>query len=124
VESDDVPVVLRLYILRMLPFCLYFVAGVVTGFHVYTLLAMALYGVPANPLEFVSLVGSLLLVIAAMISLFRPHAAARVALIGSLLIWSFYGPAIAKLVRTKFDKHSVVSSSHAPRLNPVLSDSR
>lgn len=118
------PAVFRLYILRMLPFCLYFVAGVVTGFHVYTLLAMALYGVPANPLELMSLVGSLLLLIAAMISLFRPHAAARVALIGSLLIWSFYGPAIAKLVRTRFDKHSVVSASHAPRLKPVLSDSR
>lgn len=108
----------------MLPFCLYFVAGLVTGFHVYTLLAMAVYGAPANPLELVSLLGSLLLLIAAMISLFRPHAAARVALIGSLLIWSFYGPAIAKLVRTKFDRHSVVSASHAPGMNQVVSESR
>lgn len=104
----------------MLPFCVYFVASVVTGFHVYTLLAMALYGIPANPFELVSLLGSLILLIAAIVSLFKPHAAARMALVASLLIWSFYGPAIAKLVRTKFDKHSVISASHAPGLNPIL----
>jgi hypothetical protein len=50
--------------------------------------------------------------IAAFISLFKPHAAAKVALVASLLIWSFYGPAIAKLVRTKVDKHSVLSANH------------
>jgi hypothetical protein len=95
----------------MLPFWLYFVAGVVTGFHVCTLLAMTVYGVPFNPLELVSLLGSLGLVIAASISLFKPYAAARVALVASLLIWSFYGPAIARLVRMKIDKHVVVSDN-------------
>ncbi|MFZ0418014.1 MAG: hypothetical protein WAM04_07905, partial [Candidatus Sulfotelmatobacter sp.] len=73
----------------------------ITGFNLYTLLAMTLYGVPFNPLELVSLLGSFCLMIAAFISLFKPHAAAKVALVASLLIWSFYGPAIAKLVRTK-----------------------
>lgn len=85
----------------MLPFFLYFTAGVITGFHVYTLLSMTLYGIAFNPLELVSLLGSLGLLIAATISLFKPYAAAKVALLACLSIWSFYGPAIANLVRTR-----------------------
>jgi len=85
----------------MFPFCIYFVAGVITGFHVYTLLALTVYGVPSNPLELVSLLGSLCLLIAAYVSLFKPHAAARLALIACLAMWCFYGPAIAKSVQPK-----------------------
>lgn len=96
----------------MLPFCLYFVAGVITGFHVYALLALTVYGAPFNPLEFVSLFGSFLLLIAACISLFRPYAAARVALIACLLIWSFYAPATVNLVRHGLHRHKVVSCNH------------
>jgi len=62
----------------MLPLCLYFVTAVITGFNLYTLLAMTVYGVPFNPLELVALLGSLGLMIAAFISLFKPHAAAKV----------------------------------------------
>ncbi len=85
----------------MFPFCLYFVASVITGFHVCTLLTIAVYGAPWNPLELVSLLGSLCLLIAAYISLFKPYAAARLALIACLAIWCFYGPAIAKSVRAR-----------------------
>ncbi len=88
----------------MLPFLLYFVAGVITGFHVYTLLALTVYGVPFNPLELVALLGSLCLLIAAYLSLFKPFAAARLALLACLALWCFYGPAIAKSIRTKHDK--------------------
>jgi hypothetical protein len=95
----------------MLPFFLYFVAAVITGFHVYSLLALTVYGVPFNPLEVVSLLGSMVLLLAACISLFRPYAAARVALIACLLIWSFYGPATANLVRTRFQRHKVVATN-------------
>jgi len=80
----------------MLPFCLYFVAGLITAFHVYTLVALAAYGVPINPLEFLSLLGSLSLVTAAYISLFKPYAAARIALVACLVMWSFYAPAIVR----------------------------
>ncbi|MGB8580269.1 MAG: hypothetical protein WCD47_05565 [Candidatus Sulfotelmatobacter sp.] len=96
----------------MLPFCLYFITGVITGFHVYTLLALTWYGEPLNLLELVSLLGSLLLLISAWISLFRPNVAARVALIACLLIWSFYAPATANLVRHGFHRHKVVSCNH------------
>jgi hypothetical protein len=96
-------------IVDMLPFCLYFVAGIVTGFHVYTL-TLAMYGAGLNPLEFVSLLGSLCLLIAAYVSLSKPNAAAKIALLASLMIWCFYGPAIAKSVRTRLDKQSSVFS--------------
>jgi hypothetical protein len=107
-------------IVDMLPFCLYFLASIVTGFHVYNLLAPAIYGAPSNPLELVSLLGSLALLIAAYISLFKPHAAAKVALIACLAIWCFYGPAIAKSVRTKFGKHSSVLSSQLRNMHPEV----
>ena len=93
-------------IFHMLPFCLYFVAGVITGFHVYTLVILTVDGAPFNPFEFVSLLGSLCLLVAAYVSLFRPYAAARLALLASLAIWCFYGPAIAKSIPTKLGKQS------------------
>ncbi|MGD0506881.1 MAG: hypothetical protein ABSA27_03740 [Terriglobales bacterium] len=82
----------------MIPFFLYLAAGAVTGFHVYTLLMLAVLGAPVSPLELVSLVGSLCLIVAAYLSLFKPHAAARLALLAALAIWCFYGPAIARTV--------------------------
>jgi uncharacterized membrane protein len=87
----------------MLPFLLYFVTGLVTGYHVYTLM-FAAYGAPTSPLEFISLLGSFCLVIAAYLSLFKPYAASRVALLAALAIWCFYGPAIAGRVRTRRGK--------------------
>ena len=114
-EFDGRRLARRLYIFSMLPFCLYFVAGLATGFHVYTLLALTVYGVPFNSLELVSLLGSVALLIAAFISLFKPYAAARIAFIACLMTWSFYGPAIANVVRTKFDSHSALPANPSNR---------
>lgn len=83
----------------MLPFVLYFVTAIVTGFHLYSFLSLAEYGAPLNPLELVGLLGSLGFLVAAYISLFRPYIAARVALIAALAIWCFYAPAIAQVMR-------------------------
>jgi hypothetical protein len=94
----------------MLPFFLYFVTGLVTGFHICILLSLALYGAPANPFELLALLGSFCLLIAAYLSLYQPYIAARVALLASLAVWSFYGPAIANLVRTKLAAPRAVSS--------------
>lgn len=85
----------------MLPFLLYFVTGVTTGFHVYTLLSLAVYGAAFNPLEWVALLGSFCLLVAAYVSLIRPYAAARLALVAALAIWCFYGPALANIVRSR-----------------------
>lgn len=95
-------------IVAMFPFCLYFVASVITGFHVCTLLSLAVYGAPWNPLELVSLLGSVCLLTAAYVSLFKPDAAAKLALIACLAIWCFYAPAIAKSVRPKLGWQSSV----------------
>ena len=97
----------------MLPFFLYFVASLITGFHVCMLLALSAHGAPSNPLELVSLLGSLCLLIAAYVSLFKPKAAARLALIACLTIWCFYGPAIAKSVRRKVARQSSVLPSRS-----------
>ena len=88
----------------MLPFSLYFVTGVVTCFHVYSLLSFVVYGVPLNPLELVALMGSFCLLIAAYVSLFRPRAAGRLALLACLAMWCFYAPAIAQFVRARIRK--------------------
>ena len=100
----------------MLPFILYLVTAVVTGFHLWSLLSFALYGAPFNLLELVSLLGSLCLLIAAYVSLFRPHVGARLALIACLVMWCFYAPAIAKLVRTKLSSSTPVSQCTRPPL--------
>ena len=93
----------------MLPFLLYFITALVTGFHIYSLLSLVVIGVPINPFEIIALFGSLCLLVAAYVSLFRPRGAAKLALIAALAIWSFYGPAIANVVRTKVEKRRTVS---------------
>ncbi len=85
----------------MFPFVIYFVTALLTGFHVYSLLELTVNGGTVSPLQLIALLGSFCLLIAAYISLFRPRAAARVALIAALAIWCFYGPAFAGIVRAK-----------------------
>lgn len=98
----------------MLPFILYLVTAVVTGFHLWSLLSFALYGAPYNLLELVSLLGSFCLLIAAYVSLFRPHAGGRLALIACLVMWCFYAPAITKLVRFKLTRPAALSQCARP----------
>jgi hypothetical protein len=92
----------------MLPFLLYLSAGAITCFH---LMLLATVEPPPHPLLFVSLAGSVCLVIAAYLSLFKPDAAAKLALLASLTIWCFYSPAIAKTVDTKLHKKRAGFSS-------------
>jgi hypothetical protein len=99
----------------MLPFSLYFVTAVVTGFHMCVLLSFVVYGVPANPLELVSLLGSFCLLIAAYLSLYKPRAAGRLALLACLAMWCFYAPAIVNVVRAKFAKPAALSQMISPR---------
>ncbi len=84
----------------MLPFVLYLIAGALTGFQVYALLALGAYGAPVSPLEFLSLLGSLVLIVAAYLGLWKPRLAARVALLAALVIWCFYAPATLHAVRS------------------------
>ncbi len=95
----------------MLPFFLYLIAGGLTGFQVYSLIALAAYGAPVSPLEYLSLLGSLALIVAGYLSLFKPRVAARVALLAALTIWCFYAPATLNSVRARLADHGA-----APRV--------
>ncbi len=105
----------------MLPFILYFVTAIFTSIHLLTLMSLWAYGAPVNSFELLALLGSFCLLIAAYLSLFRPYAAARLALLAALVMWAFYGPAIAHYVRGRLQKRSVLSvatfqGSAAPQL--------
>lgn len=90
----------------MLPFLLFLIAGALTGYQVYALVALGAYGAPVSPLEFLSLLGSLALVGAAYLSLWKPRVAARVALLAALVIWCFYAPATLSTVRSWRARHA------------------
>ncbi len=98
----------------MLPFSLYVITGVLTGVHLYLLLVFTVYTPAAALLEWVAMLGSLCLLVAACVSLFKPRVAARIALIACLLIWAFYAPATVRTVRTKVLKHSVPTEHSVP----------
>jgi hypothetical protein len=104
----------------MLPFVIYFVTAIVTGVHLLTLLSLAAYGVTVSPFELLAVLGSFLILIAAYVSLSRPYAAARIALLAAILMWSFYGPAIATYVRGRLAKRSVLSEVGLPSVWPEL----
>jgi hypothetical protein len=85
----------------MLPFFLYLIAGVMTAVPVLFGLGWAVWGAPISIWEYVSLLGSLVLVLSAYVSLVQARKAARLALAGAIAIWSFYLPAIVGLTTTK-----------------------
>ncbi len=96
----------------MFPFSLYVITGVLTGVHLYLLLVFTVYTPAATLLEWVALLGSLGLLVAAYVSLFRPRLAAQIALIACLLSWAFYAPAAVRTVHSDVLKYrrSVVHS--------------
>ena len=73
---------------------LYMATALTTGFQVYWVLMMAIWGAPTSPLEFVSICGSVVLFIAGVLAKWRPRAAAMTALCASAAIWSFYAPSL------------------------------
>jgi len=71
---------------------LYGLTAVVTGLHNFYWLMSIVNGAPLNPMNCIALIGSALLLIAAVILLFRTRIGALVALGGSVLSWVFYAP--------------------------------
>jgi len=63
----------------------------------------AVWGAPTHPTQYVSLLGSFLMVLASYASLFRLRPAAWIALVGSLSAWTFYGPALVITSRAVLD---------------------
>lgn len=80
----------------MFPLLLYLLSGLATGWQVLRAVRWAVWGRPVHPLEVVSLLGSLILIVAAVTSPFRPRRAAWLALVGALACWTFYVPALVQ----------------------------
>jgi hypothetical protein len=84
---------------RSMARALYLLTGVVTAVPVLWALAWAVWGAGVRVSEYLSLVGSVLLLVAAGSS--RRRFAARLALVGTVAVWSFYLPGVLGLVRTR-----------------------
>ena len=96
--------------LRLL--CLF--TGAATAIPVVWALGWAVWGAAVSITEYVSLLGSLILVASAAVSSSKRTFAARLALIGTVAVWSFYMPAIVGFASTRRER-----SGTRPRCPPV-----
>jgi hypothetical protein len=80
---------------------LYLFTGAATAIPVVWALAWAVWGAGVGTTEYVSLLGSLILVASAAVSSSKRVFAARLALIGAVAVWSFYMPAIFGFASTR-----------------------
>jgi hypothetical protein len=79
---------------------LYVLTGLVTAIPVVWALGWAVWGAGVSVAEYLSLLGSLLLVASGVAGHSRRRVAARVALVSTAAIWSFYLPGIAGVVKS------------------------
>jgi hypothetical protein len=96
----------------MLATLLYLFTGLATALPVLRALEWAVWGAPTMRIEYISLVGSLVLVFAAVASVLRRHRLATwLALLGSLAVWCFYTPLLAGAVWAGLIKYSELNLS-------------
>jgi hypothetical protein len=74
---------------------LYMTTALATGAQVYWLMMWSIWGALTSRTQYVALCGSLALMLAALLAIWKARAAATTALCASVAIWSFYGPALA-----------------------------
>jgi hypothetical protein len=84
----------------MLAAALYVVTALVTAAQVYWLLAWGMWGAPTTPLQYVSLGGSLVLLIAGIVAKWKARASAFAAVGACVAIWCFYAPAVIHTLRS------------------------
>jgi hypothetical protein len=80
---------------------LYLFTGIATAVPVVWALAWAVWGAGVSITEYLSLLGSLILVASAAISSSKRIIASRLALIGTAAVWSFYMPALVALAASR-----------------------
>ncbi|HUH62571.1 MAG TPA: hypothetical protein VLZ50_06220 [Terracidiphilus sp.] len=71
---------------------LYVLTATVTGLHNFYQLMWMIWGAPINLLNCTALLGSTVLLLAAVLALYRARVTAGVGLAGSILVWVYYGP--------------------------------
>lgn len=84
----------------MLETALYVLTAVVTGAQVYWLLAWGIWGAPTSPLQYVSICGSLALLVAGVLAKWRPRATAVMAMSATIAMWCFYAPAMIHTIHS------------------------
>lgn len=77
---------------------LYLATALTTATQVYFLTAWSMWRRPITPSQFIALVGSLVLLVAALMVRWKPRLASILALCSCVLIWCFYAPAIVYTV--------------------------
>src|ERR1017187_5210940 len=80
---------------------LYLFTGVATALPVVWALGWAVWGAGVSITEYVSLLGSLILVASAAVGSSKRIAAARLALMGAVAVWCFYMPAIVGIASSR-----------------------
>ena len=88
--------------MKAVTFTLYVVTALITGLHNFYWLMNMVNGAPLNLLNFTALLGSIALMSAAATLPFRPRIAAKIGLVGSLLLWVYYAPLITVSVFEPF----------------------
>jgi hypothetical protein len=69
---------------------IYGVTAIVTGVQLWWLMSWAIWGAPTNPLEYIGLIGSVVLLVATFLGLRRHRTVQFIALCGLLLLWPVY----------------------------------
>ena len=82
-------------------FLLYLLTAIMTALPVLFMLRWAIWGAPTSVWQYVSLLGSCLLVLAGFVSVSHRRVAARIAVVAVAAIWSFYLPVVASVVRAR-----------------------
>lgn len=71
---------------------LYVLTATITGLHSFYQLMWMIWGAPINVLNCTALLGSTVLLLAAVLALLRARVTAGVGVAGSILVWVYYGP--------------------------------
>lgn len=82
---------------------LYLLTGIATAIPVIVMLGWAVWGAPISATEYLSLMGSLILVVASVAGIKNTRRAARIAVVGAIAIWSLYLPTIVGMVQVRLN---------------------
>jgi len=115
----------------MLSFVLYLSTGIITAIPVWYAVSWGVWGRPTSTLEIISLLGSLVLIIAAFKSLSNRALAARMASIAVLGVWACYGTSIITEARIRSSDQELSlsvylwtpSGAHLTFTHPRVADS-
>ena len=85
---------MKAFVVSVLTVSLYLITALVTGLHNFYWLMDMVNGASLNALNLTALIGSLTLVVAAVLKAYGTRVAVKIGVVGSLLLWVYYGPLI------------------------------